>query len=212
MVLVGSRRFTMDSEETAIMNWMQEAIKEPTLIQIDDDFCGVMVLVGSRRFTMDSEEILAIIENSAQACEDLGLGAFCWARTKNYVMTRPEMRPIVPSGLIIGSAKGMMNGARHRKFDGAIHGRADADWTIQTLLDDRAFYCDARFYFDCGLVYSGRGGSVGLITPEVFEASTRALKRKWGAHVSFRQLNWEKKRDVPSLKIDVRRSNKAAQR
>jgi hypothetical protein len=126
-------------------------------------------------------------------------------------MLKPEYRPILPTGPIM-NCRGFMGAARHHKFDVNMHGRSDADWTLRTLLEDRCAYLDTRFYFDCGRVYSGRGGSVGLITPEIFEHSSRMLRKRWGKHVSFKAPGWQKQRDTPALRIDVRRQNKSAQR
>src|SRR4051812_19929863 len=51
----------------SVLNWMQEAVRNPILIEVDDDFRGVRVNTGSGRFITDPDEILAILENSAQA-------------------------------------------------------------------------------------------------------------------------------------------------
>jgi hypothetical protein len=105
-----------------------------------------------------------------------------------------------------------MGKARYRKYKTNMHGRADFDWTMQTLLEDRCIYADIRFYFDFGPIYSGRGGSVGLITPEVFEASSRALKARWGGCLSFKAPGYVKKREVTAMSIRVSRTNNRAQR
>jgi len=194
-----------------VMNWMMDEIKTPTLIVVDDDFSGVKCMVGSHRFIMDPVEVLAIIENAAQCCEDLGLSAFGWARTANYVMLAPQDRPIWPTGAIM-NARGFMGAARHRHFAVDLHGRADVDWTLRTLLEDRCVYQDTRFYFDCGRVYSGRGGSVGLIDVKQFEYASRTIRKRWGKHISFKAPGFQKARDIPALSIRVRRANKAAQK
>lgn len=93
-------------------------------------------------------------------------------------------------------------------FVGTLIARETADGT----LEDRCVYLDTRFYFDCGRVFSGRGGAVGMITAEVFERTSRAIRRRWGRHVSFKAPGFQKQRDVPAVRIDVRRTNKAAQR
>lgn len=195
----------------AIMNWMMEEIKTPVLVEIDDDFTGVKCLVGTRRYIMDPEEILGIIENSIQVCEDLGLSCFCYSRTANTFLLRPDERPILPQQLV-ANAKGLMGAARHRQFDTNMHGRADADWTLKTLLEDRIVYCDARFYFDCGAIYQGRGGSVGMIDAAQFEKASKILRQRWGAHVSYKSMGFIKNRQTPTLGIAVSRINKRAQK
>lgn len=194
-----------------VRNWLIDAVAAPILVQIDDDFCGVKSLLGSRRFITNAEEILALIENAVRACKDLGLGVFCWSGTPNITITHPEMRPIHPTQPVF-RAFGIMGHARQRKWRTDLPGRADIDWTLRTLLMDRCIYADVRFFFDCGAVFSGRGGNVGLVSAEAFTNSTRELKRTWGQHISFKAPGFVKKREVASVSIRVSRSNKIAQR
>jgi hypothetical protein len=195
-----------------VRNWMIEAVAAPILIQIDDDFRGVKAATsGPGRFITDPNDILAILENAAVACSDLGLTTFCFAGTANVSLTKPDHRPISPLQPVF-RAFGIMGKARHRKWRTDIPGRADTDWTLRTLLEDRCVYADVRFFFDCGPVFSGRGGNVGLIDAEAFEKSTRELCRTWGRHVSFKVPNFVKKREVASISIRVSRTNKLAQR
>lgn len=197
----------------AVINWMMDTVKSPALIEIDDDFRGVQVLTGSRRFITDPIEILAILENALITCDDLGLTTFCFSRTANYTIVRPNEKPMVPSGPVC-NAFGVLGAARKRHYDTRFLGRGDVDWTCQTLLEDRAVLQDVRYYFDCGNVFGGRGGNVGLVTPEQFALTSRRLKAKWGKHVSFKGLNFEKNkaRDVAAIKIAVSRTNKTAQK
>lgn len=195
----------------AVMNWMMDAVKSPCFIEIDDDFQGVQVNTGSRRFIEDPEEILAILENAATACADLGLTTFCFSRTPNTTVIRPNERPMVPTQSVC-NAFGVMGKARHRHYDQRFLGRADVDWVLRTLLEDRCVFADIRYFFDCGAVFSGRGGNVGLVTPEIFAASSRALKQKWGKHVSFRAPAYVKARSVAPIRIAVSRTNPTAQR
>jgi hypothetical protein len=194
-----------------VLNWMQDAVKQSILIEVDDDFVGVQVNTGSRRFITEPDEILAILENSAQACRDLGLTTFCYSRTPNTTIIRPEERPIVPTQSIC-NAFGVMGAARHRKYDAKLYGRADVDWTLQTLLEDRVVYADIRFYFDCGRVFSGQGGNVGLVTADQFAMVSRALAHKWGNSISFKAPAWVKRRQVSPVRIAVTRTNKTAQK
>lgn len=193
------------------INWMLEHVPQEVLVEIDDDFQGVQVNVGSRRFITDPDEILAIIENGITVCRDLGMTTFCWSRTPNTTIINPAMRPIVPTQSVC-NAFGLMGAARRRKYDTSLLGRADVDWSLRTLLEDRAVVADVRYYFDCGRVLGGRGGNVGLVTPEIFKNSTRAIAERWGRHVSFKQLPFQKNRDVAAVRISVTRTNKTAQK
>jgi hypothetical protein len=202
---------TMQGGLPPVLNWIMDHEKAPILITMDDDFQGVQATTGSQRFITDADEILAILENAARNCQDLGLGAFCFSRTPNTTVIRPEERPIVPTQAV-ASCRGVMGPARHRKYRLDMHGRADLDWTMRTLLEDRCIYADIRFYFDFGPIYTGRGGSVGLITPEVFEASSKALKQHWPGCLSFKAPGYLRTRNVTAMSIRVSRTSKLAQR
>ena len=194
-----------------VMNWMMDNTDSEVFVEIDDDFQGVQVNTGSKRFIIDSEEILAIIENAMVCTRDLNMTTFCWSRTPNTTIIHPDTRPIVPTQSVC-NAFGLMGAARHRHYDTTMLGRADVDWSLRTLLEDRAVFADIRFYFDCGRVFGGRGGNVGMVTPEVFKSSSRRIVAKWGKHVSFKQLSFQKSRDVASVRIAVTRTNKTAQK
>lgn len=194
-----------------IMNWVMEVVKEPILVAIDDDFVRIQCLVGSKRRITNPVEILAVIENAARACQDLGLSTFCWTRTANTAMLHPEERPIMPIQPIC-NAYGLMGAARRRHYDPRFLGRADMDRTLETLLRDRAIYCDARFYFDCGKVFAGRGGTVGILTHDQYKASTKALQQKWGKWLTFKPPGFAKTRSVSPMRIAVSRRNPTAQK
>ena len=198
-----------------IHNWMVECealAKYPTLIRMDDDLRRVMALGSSRpRSITDPHEILTIIENSACVCEDLELGVFCWSRQGNTLLIgdlfqRP-MRPVQP----VFSAFGLMNGARRRKLDPALHGRADVDFTLRTLLEDRIVYADMRFYFDFGPAVAGSGGSAGMINQSDFAEVTKKLARRWGKYFDLSRKTSKgrgnRKRESIGGNIKVLRSN-----
>ena len=104
-----------------------------------------------------------------------------------------------------------MRGAKGATLSAAADKFGISERTV-TLLADRAVYADVRFYFDCARVFAGRGGNVGLVTPDVFKASTRAILDKWGTAVSFKKLPFQKNREVAAVKIAVSRTNKTAQK
>lgn len=194
-----------------VINWMQQTVTSRVLIEIDDDFQRVLSLTGSKRRITDPTEILAILENAARACQDLGLTTFCFSRSANSAMTHPEDRPIRPVQPVC-NAFGMMGAARHRPYALEYLGRGDVDWTLRTLLEDRCVYADVRFYFDCGRVFGGRGGNVGLVTPAQFKRTSVDLARRWGRYVSYKPPAFARKRSVAAISIKVSRSNPTAQK
>jgi hypothetical protein len=195
-----------------IMNWlMDEPSLAETLIVIDDDFCRVLTTMGKVRSITNAQDILALLENAARNCRDLELTTFCFSRTANPAMLKSDVRPLRAVHPVT-NVFGVMGAARRRKFDTAIVGRSDFDWTLETLLHDRLVYADTRFFFDCGRVFAGRGGMVGLVSPDAFKNSTQLIANKWGSSVSFKPPGFVKKKSVDSMSIRVSRTNPTAQK
>lgn len=194
-----------------VINWIMDTVQSEILIECDDDLRSVASLTGSRRVIRDPDQILAILENAAQCCKDLGLGAFCFSRTPNRQIVDAKFRPIVPVQLA-GSVFGVMGDARRRHYDPRFLGRNSIDWTLETLKADRCLYADIRYFFDCGLVFSGRGGNVGLVSPEQFNDSSADLLRKWGKNLTYKPPTFLKKRSVSSIGLRVSRTSRTAQR
>jgi hypothetical protein len=179
------------------------------LIQSDDDLSGVRSNIGSKRFITEADEIMAIIENAVTCCADLGLSTFCWSRTANTTVVRPDERPIVPTQQVYG-CWGVMGRARHRLYDESLKSRADLDWTMRTLLEDRIVLADIRYYFDFGRSFSGSGGQSGLVTPEDFKRATEIVAKRWGTAISFRRPGYMKAGDTVAGVPHVRRQNALA--
>ena len=165
-----------------IRNWINENVQEDCVVMIDDDFHGIVPLIGKQKVMTDPEVIAQVIENAHRIAEDLDTGVFCWSRTRNSLLTQPEMFPmrfVAP----ISSSFGLRGTARQRKFDVELSGREDLDFTMRTLLEDRILIADMRWHFDHGRIFSGKGGNVGLITREHWERITQAIFDRWGKYV-----------------------------
>lgn len=194
-----------------IHNWLLKAIDTPILFRVDDDFRRVIVMTGSERIITDSKEIRDIIENSAVNCRDLGLGVFCYTRQANPIILRPNEKPICPVHPVC-SAFGVMNRARYREMDQDLHGRADVDYTLQTLLEDRLVYADCRFYFDFGPIGYGTGGTAGLLSDQDYKNASHLLFKRWGKSLNDKQTNLSKEKKSTPLRIAVKRVNTRAQK
>jgi hypothetical protein len=193
----------------AARNWIIRNVTAPCLIQSDDDLVGIRSNIGAKRFITDPDEVMAIIENGVQCCADLKLTTFCWSRTANTTIVRPDERPIVPTQQVYG-CWGVMGKARKRLYDETLKSRADLDWTMRTLLEDRIVLADVRFYFDYGRSFSGVGGQSGLVTPEDFKRSTEIVAKRWGTAISFKRPGWMKTGDTVAGVPHVRRQNTLA--
>lgn len=195
----------------AARNWIIDNVSSPILVMCDDDLMGVKSLVGSKRTITDPDEILAIIENAARVADDLDVSTFCWSRTANDFLLRPEYLPIRPVQPVYGCF-GFRGPARYRKYDETLRSRGDLDWTMRTLLEDRFVYADVRFYFDFGTSFTGSGGNTGLVQPQEFTDASREVKRRWGCHIQYKAPGFVKTREIAPASIRVSRTNKTAKR
>lgn len=187
----------------AVANWMSNATKRPILIQLDDDFVGVRSLIGSKRFITDPDEILQILENAAQLTQDLGLTAFTFCRVANHVMVDVKNRPFIAVSPVC-AAFGLMGKARYRRFDTELDGRADTDFTMRTLLEDRAVFVDRRFYFDFGPTMFGN------CTPDQYRKTTRELRARYGKWLKMSASKSATKTATARMSIAVPRRNNGA--
>jgi hypothetical protein len=193
-----------------IRNWLNRTIQEDCLVEVDDDLRGVRPLIGSPRVIADPEVIAQVLENGHRICEDLGLGVFCFSRTRNSFLADPEMQPVRVVQPICCSF-GLRGPARKRDFDPGLPGRADFDFTLQTLLVDRILIADMRWYFEHGRIFSGKGGAVGLIGKDDFAQSTEKLHKEFGPYVGKKRPGFMKGKGTTSpMSIVVKRQSELA--
>jgi hypothetical protein len=194
----------------AIRNWLASTLQEDCLVEIDDDLRGVIPQIGKAKRITDPQVIAEIIENGHRIAEDLGIGVFCWSRTANNFLSDPIFLPIrfvQP----VSCSFGMRGAARNRIWDETIPGRADLDFTMKTMLDDRVLLADMRFYFDHGRIFSGKGGAVGIVSREGFEAGTRILYDRWGKYIGRKRPGFMRGQgNVAPMSIRVQRHNPTA--
>ncbi|MGD0653127.1 MAG: hypothetical protein ABSA16_02175 [Thermoguttaceae bacterium] len=190
-----------------IRNWINAKIQEDCVVMSDDDLLCVRPLIGKQRPITDPAVILQIINNSHVVCQDLGINVFCWSRTRNSFLAGPDGNPI---RLVqpMAATWGLRGAARERKFDTTLPARPDLDFTMETLLKDRILYADMRFYFDHGRSFTGRGGNVGILSHESWEATTKLLYKKWGKYIGTSKPGWVKTKGQTSvMSIRVKRGS-----
>lgn len=189
----------------SILNQLNGQVQEDAWVKIDDDFLGVVPLLGRHRRIEDPAAILTIIENGHRVAEGWGIGVWCWGRTLNRLIARPEVEPIRLAAAAAASY-GLRGAARSRKFDLACEFREDLDFTMRTLLEDRIVLHDVRYYFDHGPTNQGQGGNQGLATKEQFDRATATLIERWGDYLGRRGLPWLKRPPtIPPMSVRVQR-------
>jgi hypothetical protein len=203
---------TQTSSVVAIRNWLLNTFTEPYQIQIDDDLEFVETQIGARKKRItDPDQIEWILENQIVCMADLGIGVGCFSRNRNEPMVKPSAYPFRVVGplsctMIIGGT------ARRRRFASECWGRADADFTLRTLQEDRILLADMRFVFFHGAVFAGKGGNVGVLNQEQFNKATAALKKRWGKYIATEKKGRFGKKDKgnPAMSIAVKRSASTA--
>lgn len=193
-----------------IRNWLNANVQEDCLVAIDDDLKGIRPLIGKQKIIRDPLVIARAIDNAHRVCEDLGIGVFCWSRTRNTFLAEPDVLP-VRFVQPVSCSFGLRGPARSRQFDPDMPGRADMDFTLQTLLEDRILLADMRWYFDHGRIFSGKGGNVGLLTHDQWEKGTAKLYAKWGRFIGRTKPGFAKSQgNVSPASIRVKRMNPLA--
>jgi len=186
-----------------IRRWILQNVKGPVCM-IDDDLRAVNCLIGRRvRRTTDAGAILQIILNGYHVAKDLGLAVFCWQRNANPM----QLNAADPFGLVIPSAGAFGVIGRDVRFDTRLERGEDIDLTMQSLMKHRITWCDRRFYFDFGPVFTGKGGNQGVRTGDENEANTKLLKEKWGQYIS---VDSAKERGSLNMAIRVKRRSAIA--
>lgn len=194
----------------AIRNWLSREIQEDCLVEIDDDLVCIRPLIGRQRPVTDPKTIEDVIRTAQVVSADLGINVFCWSRARNVAMAHPELLP-VRFVQPVSSSFGLRGAARQRPFDEGLPGRADLDFTMRTLLEDRILYADMRWYFDHGRIFSGKGGAVGMISAEQYRRTTEEIYRRWGRFVGRRRPAWIKRKGSTSpMSIKVTRHSPLA--
>jgi hypothetical protein len=190
----------------AIRNWLNQTIQEDCLVMVDDDLKGVYPQIGKQVKVTDPALIAHVIHNAHQVAEDLDIGVLCWSRTRNVVNIEPDYLPFRFTAPVMCSF-GLRGPARQRHFDPELPGRADIDFALQTLLEDRICLQDMRWYFDHGRIFAGRGGNAGQLSNDRFNQSTKRLYRKWGQFVARKRAGYIKSKAGSAVGLKVERSN-----
>lgn len=168
-----------------IRNWILDTFTEPCIVMSDDDICQVKVLGGHMRGLKRAADLQRLIENGLQIAEDLDIGLFGWNPScplvSDYFVRDPISLTKDCAGIV-----GIRGPARHRRYDLGATGRADVDFTLQALAEDRIVLIDLRFHFDVGTNQSLKGGALGLISEEQRIKASDYTRKKWGNFIALR--------------------------
>ena len=169
------------------VNWILDNYKEECILIFSDEIEYVLRVCPPQKRIRDPGTILQIVENSWRVAMDCDIGVFSWTINTNYTLLRPYVRPIRSCGPCSGHAIGIRGPARERRFNPNFIRCADYDFTLESILQDRAVMLDVRYHFASGKMTAGGrggGGSSGLFTNEQYISARKALSEKWGRYVS----------------------------
>ncbi len=202
-----------------IRNWIHDNVDAGYIVHLDDDFKRVVAQVsvmGNKRTIKDAGEISILIENAVQTLIDLGSTAYCWNRSNNSTIGRPELDSFGFARTPLGSAFVVKN--TEMRWDESLISRADVDYHMRVLLEDRHVIVDKRFYFDVGGIFSGAGGNAGIVPDERRDEDKRRLLAKWAPHLNFEALSIGRKKGATGqkarsdgMRIKLSRKNHAAE-
>lgn len=164
-----------------IRNWILDTFEEPCIVMVDDDLKGIRPTLTKPRLRKDPDLIEQVIENTHRIAEDLDIGMFGWARTINPADLRADQLPfrlVAP----MSCAWGVRGDARERRMDERYVNRQDYDLLLRALRDDRIVLQEARWHFDHGKIFAGRGGNAGIVTKDDFDNDTERLQAEWGRY------------------------------
>lgn len=174
-----------------VRNLIIEEFEAPVLVQVDDDLRGLRMMHnrgrGPNELIKDPELILDVIENGVQCAGDMDVGLFGWSRTFNTMAYVPY-DPIGVVAAVFGTW-GLRGRARRRRFDPSTFPRADVDFTLRALLEDRIVFVDRRFYFDHGAVYGQPGGANDMVSDDALVRATEIVQKRWGRYVDLKSAS-----------------------
>lgn len=170
-----------------VRNWcLMKFASTKVIIMIDDDITEVN-RVDSIHKTIykDPADVYALIYQTAQCAYDAGAPVFSWNQQQGDTRKYQPNEPFSLNkwcGTIIGVID--LDGKGHRMFCNNKC-KADIDYCLQSLLDERITWVDNRISFICGRD-KNKGGTQKFKTQEMVDAEIAYLKDKWGDLISFK--------------------------
>lgn len=182
-----------------VRQWVLDHWEQECVVMIDDDFRQVVCNVGRRtRRITDPDAIRQVIENAATVSKELDIALFHWSRQPNP----RDFKACDPISFkaLASNAWGVVG--REFKVDTSLNLCESVDLTLQNLLKRRIVFQDRRFYFDCGGVWSGRGGLQSMRTMEGQNDEKRKMAQRWGRYLG---LDKKKRRGTTGMSLNVTR-------
>jgi hypothetical protein len=166
-----------------LRQWVMDHVEDRCVVMVDDDVTHVYSQVGfHKRRIEDADTARAIVERLAILASDAGVRIFGFqqaARPLTYANFRPFSLNTWVGGIV-----GIIG--RELRYDTSLLLRADIDFCLQSLVQDRIVLVDGRYSF-IHTRFAGAGGNARQRSAERHEQEIRYLKRKWGPYLDVVQ-------------------------
>jgi hypothetical protein len=158
-----------------LRQWVMDHVEDPCVVMVDDDVTHVYSQVGfHKKRIQDADTARAIVERLAILARDAGVRIFGFqqaARPLTYANFRPFTLNTWVGGIV-----GIVG--RELRYDTRLLLRADIDFCLQSLVQDRFVLVDGRYSF-IHTRFGGAGGNASNRSSERHEQEIKYLKRKW---------------------------------
>jgi hypothetical protein len=179
-----------------LRNWIVKNVADQTIIMLDDDVECIYDQSHYNKIRIESPaHVMAILERTAIASSDAGVGIFGFTQ-----MARPlSYRPFLPIcfNTWVGGVVGVHG--KDVEWDEKLLLRADIDACLKTLMKKRIMWCDSRYVF-VHKRFVGVGGNNTLRTMDKHAAEIQALRIRWGKY-----LVEKKEKETIRLVLRIRR-------
>ena len=170
-----------------IRQWVLDNFDDEAILFVDDDVKYLKVVAGFEtrsRVIKDPLAIAQVVENAAYIAQEIGAPIFGFSQTSGDVRKYRPTDPVKLTGWI-GSVIGVVG--RDIDYDVTLKMRADIDFCLRALLEQRIIFMDQRFSFVHHKMFGHRGGNAHMRGQERSKLEMALLKERWGNWVSFVQ-------------------------
>ncbi len=169
-----------------IRQWVLDTIPNTAVLFVDDDVRYLKVVAGfetASRVIKDPVAIAQVVENAAYIAGEIGAPIFGFSQTSGDVRKYRPTDPISLSGWV-GSVIGVYG--RNIEYDTTLRMRADIDFCLRALLEERLIFIDSRFSFIHHAMFQHKGGNAHMRGAERSKREIDVLRQRWGQWVDVK--------------------------
>ena len=161
----------------ATLNWIMRTRKERCLIFLDDDVTKVSWLSSDRYVHLDTEQVMLMLINLVVNARDVGATLFGISEVD--IRKHSQLAPFALRSKVMGLLG--IDGRKH-EFDARQTVKADFDFVLQKIRDDRVVWKDTRYWAQANL-YTDPGGGTEYRINNAEKEETERLVSWWGSDI-----------------------------